>query len=195
MTDMTTQLIEAVKAGDAARVRSLLAGDPSLLAAKGSNGVSAILLAMYHGKPEIARIFIEHRASLNLHEAAATGQFDRVRELATRENVNSAGADGFQALGLACYFGHEEVARWLIDAGADVNLAAENAMKVCPIHAAAARRSPALVRLLLEHGADANARQQMGYTPLHSAYQHDDREIIDLLVAHGADPELKSDAG
>src|SRR5688572_24471049 len=58
-------------------------------------------------------------ALLDLHEAAATGHLERVRELSTPENVNSASADGFQALGLACYFGHEDVARYLLDAGAD----------------------------------------------------------------------------
>ena len=186
MTNMTAELIDAVKAGDGDRVANLITSDPSLLSAKGPNGVSAILLAMYHGKPAIAQIFIDRGAVLDLHEAAATGQLERLRELLTNENINTASPDGFQPLGLACYFGHEEVARYLIEAGADVKLASENSMQVQPIHAATARRSPAIVRLLLDNGADPNARQQMGYTPLDAARQNGDEEIIDLLITRGA---------
>ena len=186
MMSMSAELIEAVKAGDSDRVAGLLQRDPSLLSAKSPDGVSAILLALYHGKPEIARLFVDRGAVLDLHEAAATGMLERVKELATPGGVNDAGADGFQPLGLACYFGHEEVARFLIEAGADVHLASKNTMQVQPIHAAIARRSVELVKLLLESGADPNARQQMGYTPLDAARQNGDTEIIDLLRAHGA---------
>lgn len=183
---MSAELIEAVKAGDSDRVAGLLQQDSSLLSAKSPDGISAILLALYHGKPEIARLFVDRGAVLDLHEAAATGRLDRLKELATPDRVNEAAADGFQPLGLACYFGHEEVAQYLIEAGADVSLASKNTMQVQPIHAATARRSFALVKLLLEHGADPNARQQMGYTPLDAARQNGDREIIELLTAHGA---------
>ena len=181
-----TELIDAVKAGDAEKVVRLLDADSSLLSAGDANGVSAILLAMYHGKPAIAQLFIDRGARLDLHEATATGQIERVRELAPASDINAAGADGFQPLGLACFFGHEEVARFLISVGADVSLASKNTMQVQPIHAATARRSASIVRLLLENGADPNAQQQMGYTPMDSAVQNGDREIIDLLSAHGA---------
>jgi ankyrin repeat protein len=164
----------------------MLDADDSLLSARDQNGVSAVLLAMYHGKPAIAQLFIDRGAELDLHEAAATGRLERVRELAAAADVNTAGADGFQPLGLACYFGHEDVARFLLSAGADVKLASKNAMQVQPIHAATARRSASIVKLLLENGADPNARQQMGYTPMDAARQNGDREIMDLLSAHGA---------
>ena len=45
------------------------------------------------------------------------------------------------------------------------------------------------------HGADANARQQGGFTPLHAAAQHGDRRLAELLLAAGADPQLVNDAG
>ena len=183
---MADELIESIKSGDGDRVAELLRRDPSLLSAKGPNGVSAVLLAMYHGKPDIAQLFIERGATLDLHEAAATGHIERLRELATPENVNTAGADGFQPLGLACYFGHRDVAEFLMSLGADVKLASENTMRVQPIHAATARRSLEIVRLLLENGADPNACQQMGYTPLDAARQNGDGAIAELLRSYGA---------
>jgi ankyrin repeat protein len=43
-----------------------------------------------------------------------------------------------------------------------------------------------LAKLLLEHGADANARQQDDFTPLMEADQHGDARLRSLLVEHGA---------
>ena len=62
-----TELIDAVKAGDVEQVARMLDEDASLLSAKDANGVSAVLLAMYRGKPEIAQLFIDRGAELDLH--------------------------------------------------------------------------------------------------------------------------------
>ena len=64
------------------------------------------------------------------------------------------------------------------------------AIKVMPLHSAAATGDPEaryeLAKLLLEHGADANARQQDDFTPLMAADQHGDERLRSLLVEHGA---------
>jgi ankyrin repeat protein len=49
--------------------------------------------------------------------------------------------------------------------------------------------------LLLDRGADVNARQQLGFTPLHAAAGNGDEAMADLLLARGADATLKSDDG
>jgi ankyrin repeat protein len=64
-------------------------------------------------------------------------------------------------------------------------------MKVMPLHSAAAAQDPEvryeIAKLLLEAGADPNARQQDDYTPLMAADQHGDARLRGLLVGHGAD--------
>jgi ankyrin repeat protein len=44
-----------------------------------------------------------------------------------------------------------------------------------------------LAKLLLEHGADPNARQQDDFTPLMAADQHGDERLRALLIEHGAE--------
>ena len=83
-------------------------------------------------------------------------------------------------------FGHEEIAIWLIERGADVNIVAQNRQRIAPIHAAAANGSLPLLRLLLANGADVNAKQQNDFTPLHTAADNNDADMVHLLLEHGA---------
>jgi ankyrin repeat protein len=73
--------------------------------------------------------------------------------------ANAVAPDGFGPLGLACFFDHEPVVRLLLSTGARVDAASANAMKVMPLHSAAAARSVAICRLLLAAGAPVNARR------------------------------------
>jgi ankyrin repeat protein len=115
-----------------------------------------------------------------------------VRELVDADPslANAWADDGFQPLGLASFFGQPETARVLVERGADVNSASRNQMKVMPLHSAAAAQDPQvryeIAELLLEAGADPNARQQDDYTPLMAADQHGDARLRELLVRHGA---------
>jgi ankyrin repeat protein len=63
-------------------------------------------------------------------------------------------------------------------------------MKVMPLHSAVAADDPEaqyeLAKLLLEAGAEPNARQQDDYTPLMAADQSGDQRLARLLEQHGA---------
>ena len=191
-----SEFTDAIKAGDADRVRALFEADASLLTTP-ENGASPLLVAIYYGKPEIARLLADLGAPVSFAEACALGDEPRVRELlaADPSALNTRTADGFPPMPMAIFFGHGALARWLIEQGADVNAAANNAQRVTPAHAAAATCDRETMRVLLERGADPNARQQMDHTPLHGAASRGDIEMARLLLAHGADRNATSSDG
>jgi uncharacterized protein len=191
-----SELFEAIRTNDAAAVAALLDGDRSLLGAR-QNGITPILFAAYNGHGELASLFLDRGATLTFGEACALGDVALALRMLDSDPalLDAYTEDGFPPVGLAIFFRHPELARSLIERGADVNAVARNAFGVAPVHAAASVRDAASMRLLLDRGADANARQQLGYTALHTAAQLGDEGIAELLLAHGADPGAAGDDG
>ena len=188
--------IAAIRSGDATRAAQLLDSDPPLADAS-ANGVSALLLALYTGHAEIAQSIANHRTTRTFHEACALGDLDRVRKMLADDPslLQKTSVDGYPPLGFATFFGHDEVDRFLIDAGADVNAQATNRQRVAPVHAAAATRNHSMMKLLLERGANPNAKQELDYTPLHTAAGRGDVEMAKLLLAHGAKRDARGSDG
>lgn len=194
--DHAAEFFDAIRNGDANLVRTLLASDPRLSEARNRDGATAALWAIYTRHPDLAPVVLGEREP-DFFEACALGRRDRAAALLAADAalLNADSADGFPALGLAVFFGHSDVARDLLDAGADASRAARNALGVAPLHAAVACGSLPLVELLLAHGADPNAAEGGGATPLHSAAGHGSREMVAKLMAAGADPHRKTKDG
>jgi ankyrin repeat protein len=194
---MNQPVIAAIQSGSLEQLRAALTQDPASASARDVNGVSAIMLTLYHRRKEMTDLLQQANPATDIFEAASLGQSDRVRQLiaANSSLLSARSADGFTALHFAAFFAQEATARILIDAGAPVDLPAHNAMQVRPLHSAATARSAPIVRLLLEHDADPNARQHGGWVPIHSAAQNGDLAIVELLIQHGADPTLANDGG
>lgn len=186
------EMMAAVAAGDAERVKALLADDESLASARGEDGVSAVLLARYRFDRPTLDVLLAADPELDLFEASAVGRVDRVRTNIDDdpESVHRLSPDGFSALHLAAFFGKPEIARLLLDAGAAVDRYTTNDLANQPLHAAAAGRHIEICRLLLAAGADVDATQHGGYTPLHEAAQHGDAEMVELFLSAGADPTI-----
>lgn len=158
--------------------------------------MTELLEALYRGQADRVDELLARNPELTVHEAAGLGRTERLRELLDEEpgRANEFGDDGFHPLGLACFFGHVDAARLLLERGADVNALSRNEhIQTAAIHAAAAAEGKGesvryeLVQLALDHGADPNLAQGGGSRAIDAARQNGDRRIEELLLARGAD--------
>lgn len=108
--------------------------------------------------------------------------------------------DGAQTpLNAACSQPHEltdletyaRVCQMLVDAGADV--ATNDGDKRTPLHMACKNANPAIVELLLRHGASVNVMDYGGEAPMHNvlkmvAYklEHEPERIVQALLNYGS---------
>ena len=193
---MVNEFFTAIKQGNAEEVKRLLAEDPGLIHRE-EGSLSPVLVAAYHQEPDLADFLAEKKVTLNIHEAAATGKTEHIIRILAREPelVKRHAEDGFHPLGLACFFGQYEAARYLIMAGAAVNSASRNSLQATPLQSAAAGNHLRIVDLLLAHGADPNCREQGGFTPLHAAAQNGNLDMIRALIFGGADLDARSNDG
>jgi ankyrin repeat protein len=197
MASTSGDLFDAIDAGDADRVRALLADEPSLAAARDDAGVSALLRARYRLDRALVAAIREHVGALAAPEAAALGELDRLAVLLDAEPslVDARTSDGFTLLHLAAFFAGADTVRLLLARGADVDAHGTGWMTGTALHSAVSARDADAVLALVEAGADPNPRQQGGYTPLHGAAHNGDAAIVQMLLDAGADPSLTNDEG
>lgn len=196
-SDAATALFTAIHANNLEGVHILVQAEPELLTAVSPSGLSPVLFAAYYQRPAILQHLIAAGAPLNIFEAAAAGEGERVRELLADHPllVNSVSPDGFSPLGLAAFFGREDVASQLLAQGADVNAVSQNAMGVQPLHSAVAGNHARLAEALIEAGANVNATQHGGFTPLMGAAQNGNAELVAFLLERGADATARTEDG
>jgi ankyrin repeat protein len=106
-------------------------------------------------------------------------------------NVNSTDSYGSSPLQEAVCCKNIELASIgrLLQKGADINYK-DPKIGWTSLHYATSAESIAVVKLLINKGADINARNNQGATPLLVAVQHDSLPITKLLLARGADVNL-----
>ena len=191
------ETVKAAQSGDIESLRKYLSEDPSLAASRDAMGVSALMHAVYRRQTAAVDLLRQSGLTLDVFEAAATGDLRALTSLITRDPLllQAHSPDGFTALHLAAYFSQPSAACFLLDRGANHAAVARNATQVMPLHSAAAGGNLATVRDLLARGAPVNARQQLGWTALHSATQNGNSEMVDALLQHGADAAARNDEG
>ncbi len=187
----------------------------------GAPGVNIELLDLLHrtplhcavneGRTEVVRILLSHGAlvdtidsteSTALHDAAMNGSYDIVEALLNAgANIEAHNNEYDTPLTFAIRYGDAEgiTARILLERGARVD--EPGASENTPLHEAALNGDAALIRELINRGADVNALNDINSTPLLLDTMYDDVSeddcyaVAEILLDHGADPTIANDEG
>jgi uncharacterized protein len=228
-----TPLMVAAHTGNVDVVRMLLDRGADLSATEASAGQTALMRAVAENHPAVVQLLLAHRADPRARSrnqftpllfAAQQGNVDIAKLLLDAgADVNEAAPDGIAGdtnalrpfrpgtkaatLLVAIDSGHERMARFLLEHGANVN---HNQAGRTALHSAVQQQMPSLIRALLAHGADPNARLErplpllsrvvgqqtglevdmIGATPFWLAASYGDVETMHILIAGGADPSV-----
>ncbi len=183
---------------DAAKIIQLIQANPEVLDIKDDTGSTGFMLIVYAGVERTVAEAIVSKKSFTFHEAIVVGKMNMVKKYLINTDDDIANAwsyDGFTALSLAAFFNQTDIAKLLVDKGADPNLHATNPTKVNALHAAVAKENYELCRLFIEKGVDVNAVQTQQVTALHAAAQRGNLKLIKLLVENGAIVHSKMENG
>jgi len=108
--------------------------------------------------------------------------------------VNKRGANGVTVLHGVCVNRYNRIVEMLLKHGADVNATTKYGRT--PLHMAVSKGKTDTAELLLESGAEVDARDRvLGWTALYEACQNGDVGTAKLLLQHGADVNTKDDTG
>ncbi len=157
--DAYVDYFRAVNMDNASAVAELLSKgfDPNTLS---ESGQVALYIAMREGSPKVAAVLLA----------------------SPRLNIDAANAAGETPLMMAALQGRLDWARKLIDRGAKVQKPGWS-----PVHYAATGPSTELLAMLLDRGADINARAPDMSTPLMMAVRFGPEDSVKLLVRRGAE--------
>ncbi len=223
----TQELIDAARAGDLARVASILRRDTTLARKSNETGDTALHHAAQHGHLHIVQALLDagadpdavrgdgyrpihlalmrnwivgapaedrvaivdtllaHGARYTMLLAALRGDHQFIRDGLARDRAlaNEEDTCHHRPLSGTVRRGDFELARLLLEHGADPNAPEEGAPRGHSLWLAVHDRNVDLARLLLEYGADPNGEVESSGRPMDQARPHP--ELAAMLRAHG----------
>ncbi len=212
---MSDELFEAIRTGDDAAVERILAARPAAAGASDAAGLSALTVAAYHGRWQLVERIRAAGADLDLFEAAIVGDVETVRaRLDEAERERTVEAEASSRRGVVAPLERAEVESGddaddgaggtgdrAGSAGADPTepdpVDGRAADGFTALHLAAFFGRPSVARLLLDRGADPNARATgpLRVQPLHSAVAGGHEAVAAMLIEAGAEVNAAQDGG
>ena len=187
--------------------RYLVGKHPEHINASGGRLVTPLMAALHEKHFQVAELLHQHGADVDvrgqsnatlLAVACVTGILEVVQWLLNHgADVNAQSKETCAPIHSAAGWGHLRVVRMLIEHSADVDIRGRYGM--VPLHLAARSDEESycveIMQLLLDHGANPNARDEDDSTPLHSSCWWEKEDCLpsqgtvegtQLLLEHGA---------
>jgi ankyrin repeat protein len=160
---LKVDLHSAVRLGDIEIIRERLKENPDLIDKEGYWGDTALVMAAYDGRLDVAKCLLDHGAAVD-----ATGSFlyNTPLQIAMRK-------------------GHSDIAMLLLENAANPN-GLDTAESQTALHYAAERNDLKMIEALITHGAIIDATSRWDGTPLEHAIYNDKSQAAGLLLKHGA---------
>jgi ankyrin repeat protein len=167
------------------RIQGLLRQDAS--------GIDSILMRSIVDQKRFDPSLYGDPASTLLHKAVKAGDIELVEFFTTTNNrdLNVKDKLGFTPLHVAILNGQTEIAKLLIEEGANINVQNDHGSTL--LHSAIFKCQDEIAKLLIEKGTDINLKDvENGATPLHVAIYRGKKEIVKLLIKEGANIDLRN---
>lgn len=107
--------------------------------------------------------------------------------------LNATDQSNYTSLHWACMRAHWDVAKYLIEKGADLNVVGGDGGT--QINWAVHHDKVDFIKLMVEKGAKLNHRNQWGMTELHTAIWRGNIHVLEYLLDQGSDPNIKTNEG
>jgi len=214
-----TLLMTAVRSGNIDSVAALVERGAAVNAADTATQTTPLMWAVRSNSLPAAKLLIEHGATIDAatrvgatpawvspNAGGGSHGLGIIRGGWPERGSRAATPGGMTALLYAARDGRVDLARTLLDAGANVNRAEAN--DITPLLMALTNDHMAVARLFIERGADINAADFWGRTPIFSAVEIRNRditrgnefgidreaalEIVTLLLDRGANPNPRT---
>jgi hypothetical protein len=213
--DRLDDLFEAVKEGNISIIKQLIAdgtdlnhprmvGIPSIMSGDYIYTSYALIEAAKIGNFEVTKLLVDHGANVNV-QGTSDGETPLICAFYSRDaektdpivrylvdcgaDINAVGGWCESALTQALNYNNQEMVKFLVSHGADVNIEVnidENETRSRPLHQAIFHKKAAMVELLISLGANLDLIDSCGDTPLHTAVWENNREVCSVLLKAGA---------
>jgi ankyrin repeat protein len=151
---------------------------------------NALHAAIYKKNVTIAKLLVKYGADVNFLSAGNWSPLHRackgLPEIASflierGADIHAQTSDGWTPFEIALWAGHTQIGAYLIEKGADINRANPN-RGFTPLHLAAVLNDVALVQLLVDKGANLQAKDKDGKTPLDIAKEKGNLNVVKIIV-------------
>jgi hypothetical protein len=143
--------------------------------------------------PYVKEVGLNTAEQEEFYDAIKRGDLESVKELFDKSIINIKNAYGVTPLIMAVSRSYEDIAKFLIKNGADVN-AKDNEGSSTLLHSCFVDDSK-IAELLVRSGADINVQDNFGITPLIYSCSEGYINLAKLLVKYGADINMRTKYG